>query len=242
MIRVQTEFQDRVAEIEAYFSFIKNVDNQDILFIQSDRQSLAYLPGTQEDLLRTFKASAFLLLYNLMESTISNAIEAIFEELDSQRISFDSCREEIKCVILENLKQHNPKRILTSINYISNDIVVKTFKKEEVVSGNVDARKIRDIADGYGFSKPYDPLRKGDSLLTVKSHRNDLAHGSKSFADIGRNFTVPDILRIKTEVIDYLSTMLSNVDSYISQREYLSIGNQYTRSKVVHFTSLGACK
>ena len=60
----------------------------------------------------------------------------------------------------------------------------------------------------------------GNDLLTVKTTRNDLAHGSKSFAEVGRNFTILDIVRIKDKVIAYLSAMLANVSVYIQQQDY----------------------
>ncbi len=50
--------------------------------------------------------------------------------------------------------------------------------------------------------------------------RDDLAHGSKSFAEVGRTFTREDIIRIKEKVIAYLSAMLANVTAYIQQQHY----------------------
>lgn len=219
MIRVQQEFQDRVNEIGAFFQFIEKVDSGEVLLIQRDSTVPAYVPQVQEDLLRTFKASAFLLLYNLMESTVTNAVEAIFDEMKRHNILFDSCREEIRIVVLENLKRHKSEKILPSLNQLATDIITKTFRKEEIVSGNVDARVIKAIADSYGFMRP---SANGDDLLTIKSQRNDLAHGVKSFAEVGRTFAMPDIIRHKDQVITYLSSMLSSVETYITQQNYLS--------------------
>ena len=42
-----------------------------------------------DELLKTLKASGFLLLYNLVEATMRNGIEAIFDELQSQGVSYD---------------------------------------------------------------------------------------------------------------------------------------------------------
>lgn len=220
MIRVQQDFRDRVDEIEAYFTFVINVDNGDTLLIKKGGGlESAYPSQEQGDLVRTFKATAFLLLYNLMESTVSNGIEAIFDELSSNDISFDSCRQEIRHVVLENLKQHNVTDILPDINRLSIDIVTKTFIKSKIVSGNVDARKIKKVATEYGFAHP---SADGASLLTVKSSRNDLAHGSKSFAEVGRDYTVEELMEMKDKIINYLNIMLANVAAYITQQHYLS--------------------
>jgi len=217
MTTVQQDFQSRVAEIETYFDFVARVDAGDTLLIASADGQPAYSASARDDLLRTFRASAILLLYNLMESTVTNAVEAIFDELSTQGIHFNDCRAEVRRVVLTNLKQHNPGDILPELQQLSTDIIIKTFKKDKIVSGNVDARRIKELSDDYGIDRP---TADGNDLLTVKTSRNDLAHGSKSFAEVGRTFTIADIIRIKDKVIAYLTAMLTNVSAYIQQQHY----------------------
>lgn len=219
MIRAQTDFRERVTEIEAYLAFVQKIEAGDTLLIQRDSQMPTYASTDQKNLIRTFQASAFLLLYNLMESTVSNAIEAIFDEFSNRGTSFDSCRSTIRRVVLGNLKQHNLDDILPNLNRLSIDIVTKTFQKNKIVSGNVDAKKIRDVADEYGFAHP---SADGNPLLTVKTSRNDLAHGSKSFAEVGRDYTIAQIISIKEKVVAYLDAMLINVTTYINHQHYLA--------------------
>jgi hypothetical protein len=216
MTTVQQDFQNRVTEIEAYFAFVAKVDAGETSLRQEDGTP-AYATAARDDLLRTFRASGILLLYNLMESTVTNAVEAIFDELSTRGLEFDDCSEALRRVVLANLKQHNPKEILSELQRLSTDIVTKTFKKDKIVSGNVDARRIRDVLDEYGINHP---APDGNDLLTVKTNRNDLAHGSKSFAEVGRTFTADDINRIKGKVIAYLTAMLENVTAYIQQQQY----------------------
>jgi hypothetical protein len=97
--------------------------------------------------------------------------------------------------------------------------MTETFKKDGIVSGNVDAQKIRGIADEYGFLHP---AADGSDLLTIKTSRNDLAHGSKSFADIGKDYSVDDVILKKDKVIKYLEVMLDNVADYIKEKHYLA--------------------
>lgn len=217
MTTVQQDFQSRVAEIEAYFDFIKRVDAGDTMLVASTDVRSAYSAAARDDLLRTFRASAILLLYNLMESTVTNTVEAIFDDLSTQGIHFNDCRAEVRRVVLTNLKQHNPVEILPELQRLGTDIIIKTFKKDKIVSGNVDARRIKDLSDEYGINHP---AADGNDLLTVKTSRNDLAHGSKSFAEVGRTFTIKDIIRIKDKVIAYLTAMLLNVTAYIQQQHY----------------------
>ena len=56
--------------------------------------------------------------------------------------------------------------------------------------------------------------------------RNDLAHGNKSFADVGRDVTMGDILKIKEEVVEYLRQILTNIKNYLENKEYLHSDNR----------------
>jgi MAE_28990/MAE_18760-like HEPN len=245
MIRVQQDFQDRVTEIEAYFDFIRRVESGAISLTQTGASTPAYGATEKADLLRTFRASAFLLLYNLMESTVTNAIEAIFDELEVQGVSFDDCSVKVRSIVLRNLKAMGTEASLPVLNRIATDVISKTFDKDKIVSGNVDAELIRGLADKYGFEHPKVPqvwqrasirgfsdssgvlpsgerlAGNGSKLLEVKNRRNKLAHGNTSFADVGRDFSCDDIMRIKCEVIAYLDAVLQTIADYIVTQSYL---------------------
>jgi hypothetical protein len=177
------------------------------------------------------KASGFLLLYNLVEATMRNAIEAIFDELQNQGVSYDQIRPELKKIVLKNLKKRDPNEIFSSITTtISIDIIKAGFKKEDIFSGNLDSRKIRKTATEYGFSylTNHSKTTNGSDLLTIKKNRNDLAHGSKSFAEIGKDQTVDDLLKIQYKTIRYLRKILENIEQYLLNRDYLdssTLGN-----------------
>ncbi len=219
MTSVQQEFRDRVQEIEDYLGLIAGLDEGRTALVQKESGAAAYSQQAQDDLVRTSKASALLLLYNLMESTVSNAVEAIYDEMANRNVSFDACRREVRLVVLANLKRHAPAKILPDLTQLTTDIISKAFRKDKLVSGNVDAEEIRGIADTYGFGHP---AADGRDLLTVKSHRNDLAHGVKSFAEVGRSFVIQDIIDLKNKVVAYLQALLACVAQYITQAHYLA--------------------
>ena len=51
--------------------------------------------------------------------------------------------------------------------------------------------------------------------------RNDLAHGNKSFSEVGRLVSISDLLKIKDEVIEYIGQILRNIELYLNSKEYL---------------------
>lgn len=194
MIAVQADFAVRAQEVTRCFQFLREFHEGRVSFLVGPAGNPALQTADQAALFKTLKANGFLLLYNLVESTLKNGIEAIFDELKSRGVSFDACRNEVRKIALHNLRKQNVDKILPSLSSISVYVVVATFRKDDLFSGNVDARRVREVAEEYGFTNP---KRKSDELLTVKTNRNDLAHGVKSFADVGRDYDVDRLEKIR---------------------------------------------
>jgi hypothetical protein len=217
------DFTERSKEVSKYFIFLKSLEQGTTKLSMDGKGNNSKIKVIDSELLKTLKASSFLLLYNLVEATMRNIIEAIFDKLKSEGISYDQIRPELKKIVLKNLKKRNPDKIFLSITAISVDIITAGFDKEDLFSGNIDGRKIKSTAAEYGFSHSTDHAKTGDGsdLLTVKTNRNDLAHGVKSFTEVGRDKTADELLEIKSKVIRYLKQILQNTEIYLDNREYL---------------------
>jgi hypothetical protein len=221
------DFNDRAREVTKYFIFLKNLEQETIKLSMEGMNGKTKVKKISSELDKTLKASAFLLLYNLVESTMRNAIESIFEELHYQKLSFDAVRPELKKIVIKNFQRYLQKQkhdnVILNITAISLDIINVCFDKENIFSGNLDSKRIRDTASNYGFSDQTDPVKTGNGkdLLTIKNNRNDLAHGIKSFAEVGRDQTADDLLKIKCKVVKYLKQILKNIEIYLVNQEYL---------------------
>ncbi|NEP89582.1 MAG: hypothetical protein F6K18_23635 [Okeania sp. SIO2C2] len=211
-------FNERSEEVSKYFIFLQSLQQGKIKLI-TESQGNSKAKKIYTELENTLKASAYLLLYNLIESTMKDAIEAIFDELKNQGVSFDNIRPELQKIVLRNLKQKNPDKVLQKIVDISRDIITVGFDKEKLFSGNIDAKKIKEIAQEYGLSAK----TKIDSsdLLTVKDNRNDLAHGIRPFAEVGKKISADELMEIKNKVVEYLRQILENIETYLDNQEYL---------------------
>lgn len=209
MFLVKTTFQGRVNEINLYFTFINS-----------------YIPtNTDEDLNRILKSNMILMLYNLVESSISNAIEEIHNHIHVNSTSFDILKGQLKAVIIKHLKKRNPKEFVDSVTDIAIDIIKRSFNRETMFNGNVDAQRIRDLSKEYGFSfnTTYAQTKNGASLLTIKSKRNDLAHGTFSFVEVGKEYSPQDIEKMKNETIHYLTEIINNIESYLNNQDYIQV-------------------
>jgi MAE_28990/MAE_18760-like HEPN len=225
METVLLEFNIRAKDVDDYFIFLDSLEKQTTQLALLDTNGRYKIQSLDPELAKTLKANGFLLLYNLVESTMRNAIEAIFEEFKNKAISFDQLKPEIKLIVLQNLKNRSPKKIYLTINQVSTDIITATFEREELFSGNVDARLIKEIAERYGFSYQTDfaKTKNGQNLVVIKSNRNDLAHGIKSFEEVGGDQAIEELLEMKEEVIEYLTQILENIRDYLDNEEYLEL-------------------
>jgi hypothetical protein len=215
------DFDERAKEVSQYFIFLKNLEQESIKLSMGSKPKIKAI---DPNLLRTLKASGFLLLYNLVEATMRNAIEAIFDELKNEGVSYDRIRPKLKKIVLKNLKKRNIDDLHTSIIEVSMDIISASFDPQDLFSGNIDGRKIKETAIKYGFSHVTDARKTGNGsdLLIVKMNRNDLAHGFKSFTEVGRDKTADELLAIDRKVVKYLRQILQNIEAYLENQEYLA--------------------
>ncbi|NER47967.1 MAG: hypothetical protein F6J92_14980 [Symploca sp. SIO1A3] len=221
------DFNERAKEVSKYLVFIQNLEHETIkLNIGYDGKNK--IRKIDSDLEKTLKSAGFLLLYNLVESTMRSAIETIFDSLKRERISFDDIRKELKEVIIKNVKNNrSADNLLTDIQEIAVDIISASFDRNKLFSGNLDSKQIKKIANDYGFSYQTNPhkTRNGEDLLTIKENRNNLAHGFKSFNEVGRDISADELVEIKKKVISYLREILQNIETYLANREYLDSSN-----------------
>lgn len=209
MFEARKIFNERKEEIDEFFNHLSSLEEQD----------------TNQKLEQTLKASCFLLLYNLVESTLTQAITAIYDDFDEKNIEYLSIKETLQKRVIRNLinKRDRLDRLLDDIFMSKVNLLVSSFDEKTLFSGNVDAKRIREISQDYGFSLKNISKRAkgGKDLLTIKTNRNDLAHGTKSFSEIGRNYTVTELHEMKEAAFAYLDSILKNIESYIQKQEYL---------------------
>lgn len=224
MISVIADFKNRVREIELYFSLLESIDEKDALLFFPKKKSHRYKSHDKE-LIKVLKANMFLLLYNLCESSIRQAINEIYDKISSETLKYDEVIDEIKVIwILEkhnNFKNTAARNILNAINVMANDLIDIKFDPSSLISGNIDSRKITEFSVKYGFPvSVHKNAKNGNRLHLVKTQRNLLAHGNVSFAECGRNYTVNDLRVTKKEVILYLGCILRNIDRYLKKAKY----------------------
>ncbi|MDZ4847054.1 MAG: MAE_28990/MAE_18760 family HEPN-like nuclease [Chitinophagales bacterium] len=212
MVSVRNIFNERAKEIETYFVFLQN-----------------YLSGSKDtNLNKIFKSNMILMLYNIVESTVSNAIEEIHSDIHRNNISFNSLKVELKKSLIKFMKgpkSQNPQDFVADINDLAVDIVKKCFNKEKISNGNIDSKHISQLGITYGFScnTTYSLTKNGGCLQDIKGKRNDLAHGIFSFTEVGEKYATEDLENMKNETVNYLNEIINNIERYLINQEYLHV-------------------
>lgn len=66
-------------------------------------------------------------------------------------------------------------------------------------------------------------MQNGRDLVIIKEKRNKLAHGQFTFSEIGRDYTINELIGFKNNTKNYLDNVLSEIESYINYKGYFSV-------------------
>lgn len=229
MHNIRRELSIRKAEIEELMKFAQYIENGQFF-------SHATEDGFTLDsiLVRTdIKASVILVLYNIIESTMTKSLIKIHEVLKNEHLKYADLNPELKKIIMvyygnaisKSSDMHNASDFLIKLfayvneeeNFsISYDELSKYY---QLYSGNLDAKAISTVLKKYGI----DFSKKASELQTIKNNRNKLAHGELSFEEVGRNLSVPQLNVMMDRTFEYLSDVITKVEEFINSRGYLNL-------------------
>ncbi len=221
---VRVDFEKRVSEIETFFHHLKKIESLKESKLAGSKRSQAEATRLTE-LEKILKANAFLLLYNLIESTIRQALIATTDHIAAQRLTYSKVKNQIQKLWIKtkhkNFQSLSTASIFSILETLPDEIVELSFEEKLASGGNLDARKIRELAEQYGFSSSlHHRARDGVSLFQIKKRRNDLAHGLASFAECGRQYSIQDVVAMKQETIVYLRSIIRNLTSYLQENQF----------------------
>ena len=217
MTNTRLAYTNRLHEVEVYFDTLQFLDKGQCFI-----RSVDILGNTEEkeinnELSTILKAHGFLLLYNLIEATIRNSIVSILNNIHASSVTYKQLSDELRTLwIKQENKSLNNDKILSLVNTVLNDEVLR-FETDCIhISGNIDAQEIRNIMRQIGGAE----IKDGRNLKTIKDKRNHLAHGEFSFAEIGKDYTVQELCEYKESAKQYLALVLDEIENYITTRRF----------------------
>jgi hypothetical protein len=228
-------FNERVKEVDLYFRFLEKLEVPEVLFYFPQKRTHKF-KEIEPDIVRMLKANAFLMIYNLVESSIRDGILEIYRQIGSNSYTYERVRKEIQDIWLRsNYRQifnetatweSARKTAAQLVEEAINGTTIHLDKDAIPISGNLDARQIRRICKLHGIShQPHPRAKGGEKLLEVKNQRNALAHGDRSFAECGRDVILDDLKEIKSESIIFVRSILRNMMRYANEKQYAESAN-----------------
>jgi MAE_28990/MAE_18760-like HEPN len=213
-------FDTRKKEIHTYFEYVKEITGNHAQLLLHDQSVKPFSMDFKQIIL----ANGFLLLYNLVESTFSNAIEAIYKTIIAEGCPYDAIQPNIQKEIIDNVRKNlNTNRFVETVQDIALDILNHYPTPRQLFAGNIDQIEIKRFAQKYGFSFHTDAMttRNGEKLKTIKNQRNDLAHGFVSFKNCGKERTFSEMEEMKNQSLLYVEQILNNIALFLEKKEYL---------------------
>ena len=236
MIAAKREFNTRIEEIEKYFQLIEKIENNYRTLSNSEESFLI-----DEELFKVLKANGFMLLYNLIESTVLNCIIAVFDRLLEEGLSYSKVSEQIKKYWLKYYYKHDDKikkeKVIDQF-FIITDGVLKNLPLNIKIdkidgAGSLDTSKIKSVAEELGVIMSLPRYREnlhGQVFQKIKKNRNDLAHGKSTFSTIGRDITfIGDnsdgarsmgLTHYKRYTIEHLEDFIADIEIYLLNKKY----------------------
>ena len=226
------EYRKRKKETEYFLNIIdmheKNIFNDDFTkFYKMD--DLTYV-----DYLKIIKSSLVLMLYNLMESSISLFLQYTYEEFNKENLTFKNTCEEIRNLYIEKSIQncftktssyHTYESVIKKVSKeIVDDITLELDKKIFEISGNIDGEYISEISKklGLNFKSSSKGMHKEYPIYIgkIKDDRNKLAHGEESFLIRGQNYTSGDLQNYFKEICIIFDELWSCFEKYVKNKKY----------------------
>jgi hypothetical protein len=207
------DFEERKRQVRHYLAVVS----------KAEREGGLGTSRVQEGRLLTLRAGTFLVLYNLVEATARGAVEAIHDKITTSEVPFTRLTISLRKEVIRLFKKGADPATDHTMDDFPSAFVAIALDQGIKLSGTVDARIIRELAECYGFSDQTDKAltRDGSDLITIKRNRNDLAHGRKTFEEIGRDYTSVDLLLLSRRAMRYMDGILNNVAFYLDNENYL---------------------
>ncbi len=216
------DFLENKESLNLFFEYLKSSDPE---LNRNDSDEAKHLFAIQ-------KSSFVLMLYNVIESTVTNLIEKIIDLVVSYspRLEFKDFNKEIRKLwirlqaqrfleIDKVSKSGELAELYASFCEPTDWKKYKFFENMEKVknalgaSGNLDFKKIKDIFGNFNIkieTSGYDP----SNIKDIKDLRNKLAHGNVSFLQGVANKTIAELEKCKDATLICLERLIRETEEY----------------------------
>jgi hypothetical protein len=230
MDAVLADFEQRADEVRSYLRLLKEMERPGSqLHNPSSPGHRAVV--IEEDWRKVSKATAYLLMYNLVESSIRSAFARLYQVIEGDGCTLRGLSRKMLDQWVEQKHRSLTRETASPMNYkdtaaamvqaVLEDQVARLLPEKLPLSGNLDADVIRALCLSHDVSISVPASTNGGvDLGVVKAQRNALAHGNKSFSECGREVTVADLERIAGHTEVFIRAILKNVKRVVDAKAF----------------------
>jgi hypothetical protein len=183
------------------------------------------------DFVVILKSNAYMMMYNMIESTTKEIVWAIYDQINSSDLTY----EKVSLILQKLWEKHQflnldsgnaktekyKKKAHTIITNILDESPIRFYASNFKLSGNADFDKILEKMGGLGVNIDTSNIGQyKDELKTIKDNRNKLAHGAISFIESGRDSSFKDIQDMAKHTETYLEQLIKDASNYTKKRLY----------------------
>lgn len=226
MIQVKQTLDEHKEEISLFYTFLDDIITKDGRLIINPPTNT--VQNIKLETIAILKASFLMMLYNCVESTVTNCLNAIIRSIHDEGCKYGELSDHLQQVAIaayayrvnlcdtkdkrnEREKERNDFMIgLTPVVLDVRSMVGSS--SQGTFSGSLDAREIRSLFTKLGLDLTDLTCNE---MVRTRDVRNKLAHGEKSFQECGRDLSIQYLNVSKTNTLTYLDTLVSKVEDYI---------------------------
>lgn len=232
-----TFFEERLAEIEAYVTFLTEIE-------KSAQEGPPRLVGSDKPIspsqIKMLYSSVYLQVYNLVEATISRCIDAVTAaaaaggQWKPGDLNLSLRNEWIRAVARTHTDMSPDLRLENAVrmfDHLVGQLPLEGFTVEVGGGGNWDDDSIEKVSGRLGCSLTLTTEAKTaakrhvrdelGAMKLVKNRRNRLAHGAISFVDCADGVSVDELRLVVEGVGLYLREATACFVKYIETAGYV---------------------
>lgn len=240
MITLKNTYENRKKEINNFIEMMSFLEKKKIYETGNDNNITFdefFYDGdikiklSYQELINILKSNLSLMIYNIIEYTVSGLVDCIYDEIRGENLSYIDVNESIKRLWRKTVLKatNDPKANFNTFLKKNEEIIDCILQKttlnirarESLPAGNLDGISIKEMFESHGIqirtdSENYRP----DILSSIKKNRNNLAHGAVSFVDAVRDDSIQDFEKYTQFIMSFLEELIETVNSYIKNGDY----------------------
>lgn len=239
MIALKNTYENRKKEINNFIELMEFLEEKKIRVEENELtfDDFFYAGETQitlsyQELINILKSNLSLMIYNIIEYTVSGLVDCIYDEIRVQGLAYIDVNASIRNLwrktILKSVRRDpgaNFNTFLKKNEEIINNILSNTtldiHARESLPAGNLDGISIKETFESHGIQiSTSSPNFRPDILENIKTSRNKLAHGAVSFVDAVRDDSIQDFEKYTRFITLFLEELIEVVEEYIQRECY----------------------